>query len=519
MNDLKTGPAYQVLPISVGAVSETGQREQNQDSMTGFSSPFGAVYLIADGMGGHRGGAEASRMVAEAFNRHLLAAPASSPPRDAVTLAVRLANVEILEKGKSGNADFEGMGSTVVIAMVRQNGNQLELTTAHVGDSRVYLQRNGSLTLLTKDHTQVQWLIDNHAIDESSARNHPDASVLTRALGHTTDLQVDISEPLPLLEGDGILLCSDGLSGFARAEDIKRTIGENPDPTRCANQLVQLALAAGSNDNITVQFLRIGATAQAVTSRAPAAPAAAAPARHTQRTGTPTASAGKMISIIALLLVLAGMVWWVRRPKPVPVDNSLSQLEQRVNTFKDNAAALSADARQSKDAVHGEFLELAKLKGKATSNLQKDLKGLKKEFPAAEKKFGEILAAADSLGHAASDRLTELASLRKSSDQPQKSQKQAERQEKIDKLTKALGTNEADLKNRQAEMNDLKLTQADMEKRKLELEAAWKEELAAGHSAGHATPDQGDKPPEDAPKPPADAPKPQETPTRPNNLL
>ena len=501
MNDLKAGQAYQVLPISVGAVSETGQREQNQDSMTGFSSPFGAVYLIADGMGGHHGGAEASRMVAEGFNRHLLAAPASSPPRDAVTLAVRLANVEILEKGKSGNADFEGMGSTVVIAMVRQNGSQLELTTAHVGDSRVYLQRNGSLTLLTKDHTQVQWLIDNHAIDESSARNHPDASVLTRALGHTTDLQVDISDPLPLQEGDGILLCSDGLSGFARAEDIKRTIGENPDPTRCANELVQLALAAGSNDNITVQFLRIGATAQAgVTARG----AAARPARQTERIGRSTASGGRMISIVALVVVLAGMVWWVRRPKPVLVDNSLSQLEQRVKTLQDNAAALSADARKSKDAVHGEFLELAKLKGKVTPSLQKDLRGLKKEFPAAEKKFGEILAAADSLGQAASDRSTELASLGKKSGPPQKP---AERQEKIDKLTKALGTNEADLKNRQAEMNDLKLTQADMEARKVDLEAAWKEDVSAGHSTRHSTPDEGDKPPEDSTKPPAGTPK------------
>jgi serine/threonine protein phosphatase PrpC len=500
MNDLKAGQAYQVLPISVGAVSETGQREQNQDSMTGFSSPFGAVYLIADGMGGHHGGAEASRMVAEAFNRHLLAAPASSPPRDAVTLAVRLANVEILEKGKSGNADFEGMGSTVVIAMVRQNGNQLELTTAHVGDSRVYLQRNGSLTLLTKDHTQVQWLIDNHAIDESSARNHPDASVLTRALGHTTDLQVDISDPLPLQEGDGILLCSDGLSGFARAEDIKRTIGENPDPTRCANQLVQLALASGSNDNITVQFLRIGSTAQAsVAGRA----AAALPERQTKRTGTPTAKAGRTISIIALLVVLAGMVWSVRRPRPAPADNSLSLLEQRVKTFQDNATALRADASKSKDAVHAEFLELAKLKGKAAPKLQTDLKGLKQEFPAVEKKFSEILAAANSLGRAAIDRSTELANLRKSSDPPQKP---AERQEKIDRLTKALGTNEADLKTYQAEMNELKQTQADLEKRKPDLEAAWKEE----HSAGHSTPDQGNRPPEDATKPPEDTAKPQE---------
>ena len=262
MNEYKTNQPPKLLAIGVGAVSETGQREQNQDRMSGFNSPLGAVYLVADGMGGHKGGAEASRMVAEAFSRHLMNAPASSPPQDALTLAVRLANLEVLEKGRSGNPEFDGMGSTVVIALIQETSNGMELITAHVGDSRLYLRRNNQLTQLTKDHTQVQWLIDSNALDEEGARNHPDASVLTRAMGHSTDLQVDISGPIPLLEGDILVICSDGLSGFANAGDIDRTIADNPDPTRCANKLVQLALASGSNDNITVQVLRVGNAAQ-----------------------------------------------------------------------------------------------------------------------------------------------------------------------------------------------------------------------------------------------------------------
>ena len=132
-------------------------------------------------------------MVAEAVSRQLMDAPASSPPQDALTLAVRLANLEILEKGRSGNPEFEGMGSTVVIALIQETNNGMELITAHVGDSRIYLRRDDKLTQLTKDHTQVQWLIDNNALDEEGARNHPDSSVLTRAMGHSTDLQVDIS--------------------------------------------------------------------------------------------------------------------------------------------------------------------------------------------------------------------------------------------------------------------------------------------------------------------------------------
>ena len=320
MNEYKTNQPPKLLAIGVGAVSETGQREQNQDRMSGFNSPFGAVYLVADGMGGHKGGAEASRMVAEAFSRHLMNAPASSPPQDALTLAVRLANLEILEKGRSGNPEFEGMGSTVVIALIQETSNGMELTTAHVGDSRIYLRRNNQLTQLTKDHTQVQWLIDSNALDEASARNHPDASVLTRAMGHSTDLQVDISGPIPLLEGDILLLCSDGLSGFANAEDIDRTVAQNPDPTKCANKLVQLALASGSNDNITVQILRVGNAAQTRRRARKTDPGSAmAPA--------PTIWSNPWLLItLAVVLLTSGFTYYWYRLRPVPTPTPKPQV-------------------------------------------------------------------------------------------------------------------------------------------------------------------------------------------------
>jgi len=312
MNEYKTNQPLKMLAIGVGAVSETGQREQNQDRMSGFNSPFGAVYLVADGMGGHKGGAEASRMVADAFSRHLMNAPASSPPQDALTLAVRLANLEVLEKGRSGNPEFEGMGSTVVIALIQQSSIGMELITAHVGDSRIYLRRNDKLTQLTKDHTQVQWLIDTNALDEANARNHPDASVLTRAMGHSTDLQVDISGPIPLLEGDIVLLCSDGLSGFANAEDIDRTVAQNPDPTKCADKLVQLALASGSNDNITVQILRIGNAAQ-TRRRARKTDPASVIAPTTSLWSNPW-----LWMTVAGLLLAAGLAYYWYRFSPAP---------------------------------------------------------------------------------------------------------------------------------------------------------------------------------------------------------
>jgi len=391
MNNVNTEPASPALPIRVGAVSEQGLREQNQDSMTGFSSPFGAVYLIADGMGGHRGGAEAARMVAEGFSRHLLAAPATSPMRDAVTLAVRLTNVEILEKGKSGSADLEGMGSTVVIALVRRSENGLELTTAHVGDSRIYLSRDGQLTQLTKDHTQVQWLLDTHAIDEAAARNHPDASVLTRALGHTTDLQVDISDPIPVGDGDAILLCSDGLSGFANGEDINRTIQQNPDPTVCAQQLVQLALDSGSSDNITVQLLRIGDSV-------PAPPAPAPRKYQTQAematvpmpspaAARPQSKPHSRFTLLITILVLAlagGLFWWIHRHSGGSED-ATKKLAASIAVFEKGAQDLDKSATTDKGAVEQDLTELAnhfkKPKNTAESKkLQGNLQKLRDRF-------------------------------------------------------------------------------------------------------------------------------------------
>src|SRR3984885_1109739 len=344
MSDLQQLSA--VLPISVGAVSETGHRDQNQDCMTGFASPFGAAYLIADGMGGHHGGAEASRMVVEAFTRHFLAVPASSPLRDAVTLAVRLGNIEGLEKGKSGNPDFAGMGSIFVLALVRQTDQGMELMTAHVGDSRIYWHRNGALTLLTKDHTHVQWLIDSHALDEALARNHPDASILTRAMGHTTDLQVDISDPLPLSEGDGILLCSDGLSGYVSTEDIHRTIEQNADPTICAKELVQLALASGSDDNITVQFLRIGRLAQPAmppgtgTSNAKGADSNLVSSKRTRE----STKRLRLLLLAAVLIVLLAGAWFWRyyfhRPANRAEDAAASAQMDLARSERDSAAQI-----------------------------------------------------------------------------------------------------------------------------------------------------------------------------------
>jgi serine/threonine protein phosphatase PrpC len=461
-------PQSNALPISVGAVTEIGQREQNQDCMSAFLSPFGAVYLIADGMGGYQGGAEAAHLVAEAVNRHLLAAPRSLPPQDAITLAVRLANVEILEKSKSGSPDFAGMGSTVVLALVQETGRSLELTTAHIGDSRAYLYRDGKLTLLTKDHTQVQWLIDTNAIDEASARNHPDASVLTRALGHTTDLQVDISVAVPLLEGDGILLCSDGLSGFATAETIAATIEGNPDPNQCASQLAQLALDSGSNDNITVQFLRVG----------PQPDSAAKSSAETRKPFPPVrGSRTRLIAVVSALAFLvlglgAGIAWWLhlRGSGKQTVDPDVRQLSADVEKLNTDTLKLHNQALEARAEVDTEKAKLpAKTDGKS-AKLQSRLKILNATLARLGGSFETIWGQTNTILQAKKDYDTQLGQLRKGAGSSPAS---AQRQQILSQLKKNVPASQAALTAAQGKFGSSRDELTAAEKESVQLSKDW----------------------------------------------
>ena len=468
MKDKRTENPPAPLAVGVGAVSETGHREENQDCMTGISSPFGSVYLIADGMGGHRGGAEASRRVVESFGRHLMAIPRSSPAQDALDMAVRLANLDVMELGKSGNPDYAGMGSTVAIALVRNGDSGMELITAHVGDSRIYLHRNSVLTLLTKDHTQVQWLIDNQALDEETARSHPNASVLTRAMGHTTDLHADVSNPLPLLEGDGILICSDGLSGFATAADIAKTIERYPDPTECARQLVQLALASGSDDNITVQFLLVGPTLCGDVPQN-AVPGRLMSALHVQKgSSQKRAKIRWWIPVVAacLLLLLSGAEGW------------------RLLHKRERAKALDAEGKQLADRVTGEAREAKSVQKQAEADAQQTEKDLKqigtdargktllKQFQELTDDFHTLAVDAANLNRAFEDESAVLNAAAKATD--------SQRQSKLDDARQQIETSAKTRGIRQQKLTEL-------EDRKNNLENNIVKPHAARASTPHAT--------------------------------
>lgn len=243
------------LPLRVGAKTHPGKaRDENQDRMSRFTTPLGEVFIVADGMGGHRGGAMAAMMTVEGFERHLQEAQAPDSAAFVLQDAARLTNAEIHRLAHSGDPSIAGMGSTLALALV--SGRSLII--GHAGDSRAYLFRQGRLKRLTRDHSRVQKMIDHRILTEEEAREHPEANVINRAFGQKPEIELEISEPIELQPGDGALLCSDGLCGYVDDAAIEQAIRRHAEAQSVTDALIDLALKAGGEDNVTVQFLQFG---------------------------------------------------------------------------------------------------------------------------------------------------------------------------------------------------------------------------------------------------------------------
>jgi protein phosphatase len=214
----------------------------------------GEVYIIADGMGGHQGGALAAELTVRGLEQHLREAPPGVAVTEALREAFAKVNALVYERAHAGDAETQGMGSTAVVLVTVGSVAHL----AHVGDSRAYLYRQGRLRQLTVDHTRVQWMVEGGMLTAAEAREHPEASLLYRAIGQKPDIEVDIQSGLPLEEGDGILLCSDGLSGYVDDRELEAVLRSGVGVQEVAGRLVELALAKGGQDNVTVQFIQFG---------------------------------------------------------------------------------------------------------------------------------------------------------------------------------------------------------------------------------------------------------------------
>jgi protein phosphatase len=239
-----------VFQGSSAAISHTGKvRSNNQDS--GYSGSN--LFVVADGMGGHAGGDVASSLAIhrlEALDRpYESTAAAERALRDAIadTAAELIETVHV-------RPELAGMGTTVsALIMVDEYA-----VIAHIGDSRIYLFRDGALTQITTDHTFVQRLVDSGRITPEEARYHPRRSVLMRVLGDMDpDPELD-TFIMPTQPGDRWLLCSDGLSGVVDDPHTAKSLGLGLAPGRTADNLLKQALDGGAPDNVTIVLVDVG---------------------------------------------------------------------------------------------------------------------------------------------------------------------------------------------------------------------------------------------------------------------
>jgi len=222
--------------------------------MSGFATSMGQVYIIADGMGGHRSGALAAKLTVDGLQQYLSKAPPQSSAQEAIQAAFEQTNQAVYEKAHCGDPETEGMGSTAVLLLA--SGSVAHVS--HVGDSRAYLYRAGRLRQLTTDHSRVQRMVAAGMLTPAEARDHPEAYLLERAIGQKPFIDVEIAPELQLEEGDGILLCTDGLCGYVDEQEIERVLRSETTVQEVTDHLVKLALAKGGHDNVTVQFIQYG---------------------------------------------------------------------------------------------------------------------------------------------------------------------------------------------------------------------------------------------------------------------
>ena len=250
------------MATDVGSRSDAGRvRENNEDSFS--LAPEINLYVLSDGMGGQASGEVASRLVTEtivAYCREAQVNPATaltgiritgvSDNSNRLASAIRLANRIVLQAAEHA-PEQHGMGATVVAIWLADQ----RMSLAHVGDSRAYRMRGAAFEQLTQDHSFVAEQIRRGSMTEQEAATSNLQNVLLRALGVDPEVQVEVDEH-PLLEGDTILLCSDGLTRELSDAQIAAVLGDAHDAQDAANRLVDLANRAGGEDNITAIVVR-----------------------------------------------------------------------------------------------------------------------------------------------------------------------------------------------------------------------------------------------------------------------
>ena len=223
----------------------------NQDYMFGSDQAVGKLpnlFIVADGMGGHKAGEYASKTAVETISEYIQKCD-SELVVATIRKAIGEANQKLLKEAIL-DSEKEGMGTTVVAATIIGD----KLLAANVGDSRLYIVNESGITQVTVDHSYVEEMIRSGRIVRSEARNHPDRNKITRAVGVFPKVEVDFFET-KIEPGDTILLCTDGLTGMVEDEEIRRIILSQRDIVEKTETLIRRANENGGTDNITVLLI------------------------------------------------------------------------------------------------------------------------------------------------------------------------------------------------------------------------------------------------------------------------
>jgi PPM family protein phosphatase len=255
MPDQRAAPSHPALDI--GLATDVGRvREGNEDALLvalADGARHGQVLVaVADGMGGHKAGEVASALAIEALQRALAAADPAATADALLTDGALLGNRTIWEAA-SADVDKEGMGTTLVSALLTGDGLAV---IANVGDSRAYVVAAGTATLVTVDHTWVNQQVLSGLLTEPDARVSPFRNLLTRTLGNAPQVEVDVFPPLRLEAGDALVLVSDGVTGYLDEADFAAVLRAAPGAQAAAERLVAEAVHRGGADNATAVVVR-----------------------------------------------------------------------------------------------------------------------------------------------------------------------------------------------------------------------------------------------------------------------
>lgn len=227
-------------------------RQINEDFLGVFEGENGQLYAVADGMGGMGGGDIASRLAISEIEKNFKEARLNNDKKILLDALIYNSNKAVFNKAQKSEKRLQKMGTTIVILLIADDFGYI----SHIGDSRCYLIRNKNIKKLTIDHTRAQELVKRDIIKEEDMLDHPESSVLTKYIGQNTVIETETcATPIKIKEGDIYLLCSDGLYGFVKDDEILN-ITINNDIENASNRLLELAKEKGGKDNITFIMIK-----------------------------------------------------------------------------------------------------------------------------------------------------------------------------------------------------------------------------------------------------------------------